>query len=273
VLHVVPAFDAGLVPAMSDRFNDGGPYPVSHDEIISEVQRAITAANAAGVNPRALAQEGRAHEMIVDRAQAQAADLVVMGTHGRSGFNRLLLGSVTEKVLRTAPCPVLTVPPGASSTIGAPVTLKRILCPIDESPSARKALQFALDLGRQAGGCVSVLHALEYMDLEEGPEPSPFDPCYQAIVDGRRRRQQRIDVSREWLHAQLADESTTWCEIEEVVAVDRAYKAILHHAAEAQADLIVMGAQGTGGLELMLYGSNTQHVVRAAKCPVLTVRA
>jgi nucleotide-binding universal stress UspA family protein len=118
-----------------------------------------------------------------------------------------------------------------------------------------------------------VLYALEYVDPEEPPEPSPFDPCREALLESRRRHQQRIDQARERLHAQVAQEPTTWCEIEEVVAIDRAYKAILRHAAEARADLIVMGAQGTGGLELMLYGSNTQHVVRAATCPVLTVRA
>ncbi len=71
----------------------------------------------------------------------------------------------------------------------------------------------------------------------------------------------------------LAQESTTWSAIEEIVALDRAYKAILNHAAASQADLVVMGAQGTSGVELMLYGSNTQHVVRAATCPVLTIRA
>jgi nucleotide-binding universal stress UspA family protein len=60
-------------------------------------------------------------------------------------------------------------------------------------------------------------------------------------------------------------------EIEPVVAIDRAYKAVLRHAAASKADLVVMGAQGTAGLELMVYGSNTQHVVRAATCPVLTV--
>lgn len=272
VLHVVPAFDSGLVPAMSHRVGESTPYPVSHDEIVSEIRRAITAAGAGGVNPRPLAHEGRAHEMIVSRAQAQPADLLVMGTHGRSGVSRLLLGSVTEKVLRMASCPVLTVPATAPSTVAAPVALKRILCPLDYSPSALKALRYALDLGRQADGCVTVLHALEYMDLEERPEPAPFDPCYEAIVEGRRRRQQLVDHARERLHAQLAEEPVTWCKIEEVVAVDRAYKATLQHAAEARADLIVMGAQGTGGLELMLYGSNTQHVVRAATCPVLTVR-
>ena len=100
----------------------------------------------------------------------------------------------------------------------------------------------------------------------------PFGHPYDAALDNRRRRQERIDRDREQLHVRVAQESTTWCEIEEIVGIDRAYKAILHHAAEAQADLIVMGAQGADGLELMLYGSNTQHVVRAATCPVLTVR-
>jgi nucleotide-binding universal stress UspA family protein len=75
------------------------------------------------------------------------------------------------------------------------------------------------------------------------------------------------------LHAQLAAEPITWCEIEEVVAVGRAYTAILRHAAEANTNLIVMGTQGSSGLELMLQGSNAQHVVRGATCPVMTVRA
>lgn len=154
-----------------------------------------------------------------------------------------------------------------------PVALKWILCPIDFSPSALKTLQYALDVGRQAGGSVTVLHALEYMDLEDQPEPSRFDACYEAIVEGRRRRQTRFDHARARLHEQVAQEATTWCEIEEVVAVDRAYKAILRHAAEANTDVIVMGAQGAGGLELMLYGANTQHVVRSATCPVMIVHA
>jgi nucleotide-binding universal stress UspA family protein len=212
-----------------------------------------------------LAQEGRAHELIAYRAQAQPADLVVMGTHGRSGFNRLLLGSVTEKVLRSVRCPVLTVPPAAPSMTGAAVTFKQILCAIDFSPSATKALQYALELGRQAGGCVTVLYALEYMDPEE--------PCEHVVFDIRTRRQHFIDHARARLHAQVAQESTTWCELKELVTIDRAYKAILQHATTSNVELIVMGAQGTSGLELMIYGSNTQHVVRAATCPVLTVHA
>jgi nucleotide-binding universal stress UspA family protein len=147
----------------------------------------------------------------------------------------------------------------------AAVSFKRIICAIDFSPSALEALRYALELGRQADGRVTVLYALEYMDPEE--------PCEHVDFDIRKRRQHFIDHARQRLHAQLALEPTTWCEIEEVVAIDRAYRAVLQRASDTKADLIVMGAQGTGGLELMVYGSNTQHVVRSATCPVLTVHA
>lgn len=263
VLHVVASFDHRQTTGNAGA--TGPAWPVTHDAIVSAMQRALESVGARAPNSRVLAEEGRTHEVIARRAQAQPADLLVMGTHGRSGFNRLLLGSVTEKVLRSVSCPVLTVPSAAPALTAAAVAFKRILCALDYSPSALKALRYALELGRQAGGSVTVLYALEYMDPEE--------PCEHVDFDIRRRRQYFIDHARERLHAQLAPESTTWCEIEEVVAIDRAYKAVLQHAAASNADLIVMGAQGTGGLELMLYGSNTQHVVRAATCPVLTVHA
>jgi nucleotide-binding universal stress UspA family protein len=114
---------------------------------------------------------------------------------------------------------------------------------------------------------------LEYLDPEESLETSVFDPCRGAALESHRRRQHLIDHARERLHAQLVGDSRTWCEIEEIVAVNRAYKEILQRASALDVDLIVMGAQGSRGIELMLYGSNTHHVVRHATCPVLTVRA
>jgi len=270
VLHVVPVSGQGGPPIHLD--SAGGPWPPG-EPLIGAIEAAIDGAGASDLKSRALAEEGRAHEIIAARARAWPADLLVMGTHGRSGFNRLLLGSVTEKVLSMVTCPVLTVPPAAPDRAEQPVVFKNILCAVDHSPSALKALRHALDLARQAGGRLTVLSALEYMDPEETLEPAVFDPCHQALADSRRRRQDQIDYARRRLHALVAGESTTWCEIEELVAVARAYKAILRQAEEAPPDLIVMGAQGTAGLELMLYGSNTHHVMRAAPCPVLTVRA
>ena len=267
VLHVVPAFERAVAAPGTVVGGVGHVTPAARcEDVVMDIRSAIDDAGAEATDHRALAQEGRVHETILNCAAAQPADLIVMGTHGRGGFNRLFLGSVTEKVVRTAPCAVLTVPPGAPATNREPISFKRILCAIDFSPASLAALQYALELGRQANGCVTVLHALEYMDPEE--------PCEHVDAAIRKARSLRIDHARQRLHHQLADEPTTWCEIEEVVVpVNRAYREILQHAASAQSDLIVMGAQGSSGIELMLYGSNTQHVVRAATCPVLTVRA
>ena len=111
---------------------------------------------------------------------------------------------------------------------------------------------------------------LQFVDATNAEARAFFAP---TLTEAQVMVEMYVVDARQRLHAQVAQEPTTWCEIEEVVVVDRAYKAILQRAASEPVDLIVMGAQGAGGLELMLYGSNTQHVVRAAPCPVLTVHA
>lgn len=265
VLHVEPVIATGVLPAVGLGESATLPPGPTRDDVLTLMRLAVDDAGVTAIEPVLLADVGPAHETIVHQAAALPADLIVLGTHGRSGFNRLLLGSVTEKVVRTAPCPVFTVPPGALPTPPAAVAFKRILCPIDFSPSASKALHHALALGRQAGGSVTVLTAIEYLDKAEPPE--------HVDADIRDYRNQLVEHARERLHTQLSAELRTWCDIDEVVAIGRAYREILDRAAAMNADLIVMGAQGHGGLELMLYGSNTQHVVRRATCPVLTVRA
>ena len=91
------------------------------------------------------------------------ADLLVLGTHGRSGFERLLLGSVTEKVLRRAPCPVLTVPRHHPEAVPPPpVLFKRIVCPLDFSDSSLRALEYALSLAQEADAHLTAMHVIEY---------------------------------------------------------------------------------------------------------------
>src|SRR5688572_28215347 len=176
VLHVAPAFDDAFIPTTT---SVGAPsptlYPRSREELLIEMRRTVGAAGATVASSQLLVQESPIHEMIVNRARAQAIDLLVIGTHGRSGFNRLFLGSVTEKVMRPVSCPVLTVPPAAPASQTTPVALRRIVCAIDDSPPSRKALEYALDLARQADGRAIVLHVLEYMNPNEPPEPSPSD--------------------------------------------------------------------------------------------------
>lgn len=264
-LHVLPSA-ADLFAWTPDAASQMAPM-LSPARAAHAVRQQLETAGIAGLEPRIVVHEGLEHEAIAALARDEHVDLLVIGTHGRRGFNRLFLGSVTEKVIRTAPCPVLTVPPGAPDASGPPVAFKRILCPLDYSASSTRALRYALELGRQGGGTVTVLHVCEYKDPKE---PSAYaDPAVRAF------RQRMIADAHERLHHEVEGEPQTWCGIEEIVALNtnRAAYEILDRSVAMDADLIVMGAQGSGGLELMLYGSNTHHAVRRARCPVLTVRA
>ncbi len=262
VLHVVPTFDP-----MQVRGDLGDPVrvvtPMPREQVLTEMSRSL---NLAAVSPRAtpIAEAGDPQATIIDQAVSTKADLIVMGTHGRRGFKRLLLGSVTEAILREAPCPVLTVPPQARSGVSEAVTFKRILCPIDFSPSALQALGFGLDLARQADGRVTLLHVVEWLTEEEPRASAHFNvPEYRRFM---------VEDAQERLRSVVAEESRTWVEIDDVVVFGRAYREILRAADTKPADPIVMGAQGRGGIGLSLFGSTTQQIVRGSMCPVLTVR-
>jgi nucleotide-binding universal stress UspA family protein len=237
--------------------------PMPREQVLAEMSRSL---NLAAVSPDAIpiAEAGDPRAAIIDQAISKKADLIVMGTHGRRGFKRLLLGSVTEAVLREAPCPVLTVPPHARAGVSEAATFKRILCPIDFSPSALQALGFGLDLARQADGRVTLLHVVEWLTEEEPRASAHFNvPEYRRFM---------VEDAQERLRSLGAEESRTWVEIDDVVVFGRAYREILRAAETKPADLIVMGAQGRGGIGLALFGSTTQQIVRGSMCPVLTVR-
>jgi nucleotide-binding universal stress UspA family protein len=261
VLHVVPSFEPMEVRA-------GGlfdpvqlVYPMPHEEIIERLRTALDAAGVAAEGVALAAEEGDSAPTIVDQAVATQADLVVMGTHGRTGFNRLLLGSVTEKVLRQAPCPVLTVPPHAPPT---GVAIRHVLCAMDFSPAALQALGFALGVARRAGASVTLLNAIEWLPEEEPAEPTTFD-----VVAYREHLKQ---TARDRLAA-LVEKSRGETMPTLLVVTGRAHREILRLAGERGVDLIVMGATGRGGPVLTPFGTTTQQVVRSAGCPVLTVRA
>ncbi|MDP2319059.1 MAG: universal stress protein [Acidobacteriota bacterium] len=264
VLHVVPTFE----PLVAGAATLGGPvqvvYPVSREDILTALRRAVDDVGGASLDVALVADAGDTARTIIDRAGAVSADLLVVGTHGRGGFERFFIGSVAEKVLRKAPCPVLTVPPQAG--VGSPpeVHFKNILCPMDFSPSALHAFGFAVDLARQAGGTVTVLHVIESL-----PDDAPSPYAHYSVPE---YREHLVDDARQRLHALIAEEPRTGGAILDRVEHGRPHREILRTAAETPADLIVMGAQGRGGLDLALFGSTTQTVVRAAPCPVLTVR-
>jgi nucleotide-binding universal stress UspA family protein len=218
-----------------------------------QVEAFVRAAGLAAAD--VIIDQGRPAKQIVAAAESLPADLIVIGTHGTSGFEHLVLGSVTEKVLRTAQSPVLTVPPQAHATSKVPY--EQILCPVDFSDSARAALDLAQSFARDGKSALTVLYALEWPSAEYGP----FTPAH------------RVEVERSAM-AEL--ESLVGPHDERVrtrLAPGKAYREILAVAADEHSDLIVMGVQGRNALDMMLFGSTTNQVVRRATCPVLTLRA
>ena len=222
----------------------------------------LQAARAKGLATRVVFDEGHnVSAPILNHAFLLPADLIVLGTHGLGGFERFLLGSVTEKVLRKAGCPVLTVPPPA---VNAPKPVfKRLLCPIDFSPSSLAALQAAFSLAKESDAHVTLMHALDWPAEDDLVVERLEAPEFRLSVEASVRR--RLD-------ALISDEERTWAEPTVVVTHGKPYRRIVEVAEHEQSDLIVMGVRGRNPMDLMLFGSNANHVVRQASCPVLTLR-
>lgn len=201
---------------------------------------------------------------IVDQALEWPADLVVLGSHGHSGLTRLVLGSVAEKVIRLVKCPVLVVPELATGPVPpGDVKFDRILCAVDFSAGSLAALAYALSLGAEAGARVTVLNTIEWL-----AEPAA------SFIAGEEELRARAEADhRQKLDALIPPAVRDYCEVETTVVEGRAAREILRQAATRQSDLIVMGRQGRGALDLAVFGSNAQDVIRRATCPVLTVRA
>jgi nucleotide-binding universal stress UspA family protein len=219
----------------------------------------------AGIPLEVEVAEGSAALEILDRASAPDIDLIVMGTHGRSGFERLIIGSVTERVLRKASCPVLSVPPRVQDAESLPPLFKRILCAIDFSDCSMRALHFAAALAQEAGGHLTVINVVELpADAHERlPHLSPGVREYVAALE---------EDHRERLQSAVPEAVRACCEVETMMVPGKPYREILRVAADQQSDLIVIGIHGGGAADRLFFGSTTQHVVRQATCPVLTLR-
>jgi nucleotide-binding universal stress UspA family protein len=266
-LHV-----AGVAP-VTDVVTIGAPIPLEPARLAAPQRAALTSellefaceVEAGGLIVRTLLNEGHPVAMILKAAQEWPADLIVMGTHGRSGFERLLLGSVTERVLRRAPCPVLTVP-NRVFTAKRDLTFSRIICAVDLSPESLRALEAAVSLAARGGPGVEAVHVIELFAEGGGLRD-------ELTLDTPSFREELMRSARERLHAAIPETLRAQAPVVETVTMGKAYKEILRIAADEAADLIVLGVRGRSATDLLLFGSTTQHVVRQAQCPVLTVRA
>ena len=200
---------------------------------------------------------------ILDFAAEADIDLIVMGTHGRRGLRRLLLGSVAEEVVRLAPCPVLTVPEASDVTDAG--RIQKIVIPVDFSEHSRVALTYANEL---ASGYGAEMHLLHVVDEVVYPDfYPPVMPAGESITD--ELRDQSIDRMKS-LVSDLSPAPGSEAEIH--VRGGRAAHAVTDFAAALGADLLVIASHGLTGVSHILLGSVTELVVRRAHCPVFTIK-
>jgi len=226
-------------------------------------------ATAAGIGVDVVVDAGDPAGNILARALQLAPDLIVMGTHGTSGFEHLVLGSVTEKVLRKATCPVLTVPPRALATSKLP--FRQLLCAVDFSEWSLEALKLATSLAQESGATLTLLHVLEW-PWHEPPSPA-FEDLPIAQGDALRSYRQYVETTAlTRLGTLVSDTLPGGITVAPRVCHGKPYVEILRAAAEDQADLIVLGVHGRRAIDILLLGSTTNQLVRHATCPVLTLR-
>jgi nucleotide-binding universal stress UspA family protein len=241
----------------------GGAMPTEADRRYLEdrLREWLAPAAATGRQTDALFDEGSPAARILERATSLPADLIVMGTHGRGGFEHLVLGSVTEKVVRQARCPVLTVPPPAARST---LPFKRVLCPVDFSEASIVALACAFSIAQESDARLTLLHVFDW--------PSNDELSLEGAFDVPAFRRKREEEARHRLVALIPEGARNWCSPDPTLRFGKPYREILAVAETERADLVVMGVHGRNALDVMLFGSNTNQVVRRASCPVLTLR-
>jgi nucleotide-binding universal stress UspA family protein len=237
--------------------------PATWRQMQSDLEEFLEPARRAGLRTRAVLLEGESVNQILDLAWATSTDLIVMGTLGRSGLERWLLGSVAESVLRRARCPVMTVShAGAHAESVAENAMRRILCPVDLCAASHETLQFGLSLAQERNAVLTVLHVVEAPDQDLGVNAHFDVPEYRAwmVTDAKERLRRAVPAV-----------ARNWCDVTELVTVGEPSREILRVAKEQGCDAIVMGARGPNPIDALFFGSTARRVVRDAACPVLTL--
>ncbi|MEO0180708.1 MAG: universal stress protein [candidate division WOR-3 bacterium] len=207
-----------------------------------------------GVAARVMLLEGSPHSEITDFAEKEGADLIVMSTRGVRGLERIFIGSTTEKVVRNATCPVLTI----HEKPDLPLKIKNILLLTDLSELSKKAIPVAAQLSGTIGAKLTMLHI-----METGVPLSKEDEG--ALADALKR------VMESHLAEVVSPDFKEKVDLAVLKASD-AVAGIGRFCEENPVDLIVMATHGRGGLRRALIGSVAEKVLRNLRVPVLTVR-
>ncbi len=252
-VHVLFVVDEGAAASTGDDAEVLEAIERQGETIVAEAGELAT---GRGVDVVEAVEHGDPQIEILAYADREDLDMIVMGTQGRRGLRRLLLGSVTEGVLRLSEVPVLTLRADADGDH----PYGDVLVAIDGGEGATLALAEAIELARLHG---SRLHVVSVVDLRALSYEDGAGHVYDALESGAEALvSEAAERARE---AGVESVSTH-------VTAGRVFREITEHAEEVGADLAVVGTHGRRGVERVVLGSVAELVVRTADCPVLTVR-
>jgi len=254
ILTVADTTENGMLQIGGD---DVTALEQDRDQIVRE---AAEQAHQRGVETVTKVRQGEPYREIIDDAERHGLDLIVMPTHGRRGLERFLLGSTSERVVRRADVPVLTIRPDDDVTVTHPY--ENVLVPTDGSDCANQALAIGVDI---ADGEKAALHLLSVIAI--------------TALGTDARPDIQMEALEESAH-ELLDEATAFADGAGVEPASKSveygpsiHQAILTYIEVHDIDLVVVGTHGRTGFDRYVLGSVTEYLVRTSPIPVLTVRA
>lgn len=261
VLHIVSEPQV-IDPLYASDFYSKVRFEDIKSELEAEIKNTYIKGNE-GVNIELHVSKGYPVSGITELSKEVKADLIVMATHARKGLSHAVIGSVSEKVLRTSTCPVLTVK--LSHEIKPDkFDIKKILVPVDFSEHSKRAFELAIDFANLFNAMIYIINVIQPISFY----PNYYNDFYSK--EGIIKRMEEETKSRLDLLVKEKGEGSK--DITYEVRIGEPYHEVLEKEKSIKADLIVMGTHGRKGISHLLMGSVAERVVRLAECPVLTVK-
>jgi len=221
-----------------------------------KLERFVKEHAVGGLQPELVVHQGNAPRCILSFAQKEKMEGIVMGTHGRRGFDRLVLGSTTDRVIRKAACPVLVVSSASHTALGTGADgrhrLSRILYCTDFSNNSERAREYAISVAAEYNAELVLLHVVEN---------APDVARAEAIISERIQELDKL----------VSETERVKLKVRSTVKFGKPYEEIVRYATEVQASLIIMTARGGGAVDRAVFGSTTYRVIQLGPCPVLAI--
>lgn len=224
-------------------------------QICSSMQQMVR--DEFGIETNISVRHGEPHDVVVNTASEMGAEMIVMGTYGKKGLKRVLLGSVASKVIGNASCDVLVVKKPCSECNGE---YNSILLPFDGSDFSRHALRKACSVSKIDGSVVTVLYVI---------------PLYEEMVNFFKTDSIRASMRNEAEKIMTIAEgiaSSKGIQVRSEIAEGEPSEEIVNAALRLGSDLVVIGTYGWQGINKAIMGSTTERVLRNISCPVLVIR-